>query len=46
MSARVVLGIAGASGATLGLSVARKLAELDIQVDLVTSKAAERTLMM
>lgn len=44
MSARVVLGIAGASGAGLGLSVARQLAELDVQVDLVTSKAAERTL--
>lgn len=44
MNARVVLGIAGASGAALGLSVARQLAELDIHVDLVTSKAAERTL--
>ncbi len=44
MSARVVLGIAGASGAALGLSVAQQLAGLDVQVDLVTSKAAERTL--
>lgn len=44
MSARVVLGIAGASGAALGLSVARQLADLGVQVDLVTSKAAERTL--
>jgi len=44
MNARVVLGIAGASGAALGLSVARQLAERDIQIDLVTSKAAERTL--
>lgn len=44
MNARVVLGIAGASGAALGLAVARQLAELNVQVDLVTSKAAERTL--
>ncbi|WP_457649268.1 UbiX family flavin prenyltransferase [Profundibacter sp.] len=44
MSARVVLGIAGASGAALGLSAARQLAELNIHVDLVLSKAAERTL--
>lgn len=44
MSMRVVLGIAGASGAALGLSVARQLAGLDVQTDLVTSKAAERTL--
>jgi 4-hydroxy-3-polyprenylbenzoate decarboxylase len=44
MSARVVLGIAGASGAALGLSVAQQLAELNVQVDLVISKAAERTL--
>ncbi len=44
MSARVVLGIAGASGAALGLSVARQLVEMDVEVDLVTSKAAERTL--
>jgi 4-hydroxy-3-polyprenylbenzoate decarboxylase len=45
MSARVVLGIAGASGAALGLSVARQLSGLDVRIDLVTSKAAERTLM-
>ena len=44
MSTRVVLGIAGASGAALGLSVARQLADLGVQVDLVTSKAAARTL--
>ncbi len=44
MSARVVLGISGASGAALGLSAARQLAEMNIQVDLVISKAAERTL--
>ncbi|MCP5073180.1 MAG: UbiX family flavin prenyltransferase [Rhodobacteraceae bacterium] len=41
---RVVLGIAGASGAALGLSVARQLMELGAAVDLVTSAAAERTL--
>jgi len=41
---RVVLGVAGASGAALGLSVARQLAEIGIEIDLVTSKAAQRTL--
>jgi 4-hydroxy-3-polyprenylbenzoate decarboxylase len=41
---RVVLGVAGASGAALGLSVARQLAELGAEIDLVTSAAAERTL--
>ena len=41
---RVVLGVAGASGAALGLSVARQLAELGAEIDLVTSTAAERTL--
>ena len=44
MSTRVILGIAGASGAALGLSVARQLARLNVEIDLVTSKAAERTL--
>ena len=44
VNARVVLGISGASGAALGLSVARQLAGLGAQVDLVTSMAAERTL--
>ena len=44
MSARVVLGIAGASGASLGLSVARQLAGLGAEVDLVVSSAGERTL--
>ncbi len=44
MSARIVLGVAGASGAALGLSVARQLAEMQVEVDLVTSPAAERTL--
>ena len=41
---RVVLGIAGASGAALGLSVARQLAALGAEIDLVASAAAERTL--
>ncbi|KUJ85726.1 phenolic acid decarboxylase [Ruegeria marisrubri] len=41
---RVVLGVAGASGAALGLSVARQLRDLQIEVDLVVSPAAERTL--
>ncbi len=44
MSASVVLGIAGASGALLGLSAARRLADMGVEVDLVASKAAERTL--
>lgn len=43
-ASRVVLGVAGASGAALGLSVARQLAELGIEIDLVYSAAAERTL--
>jgi len=41
---RVVLGVAGASGAALGLSVARQLAKLGAEIDLVTSTAAQRTL--
>jgi 4-hydroxy-3-polyprenylbenzoate decarboxylase len=41
---RVVLGVAGASGAALALSVARQLAEMGAEIDLVTSTAAERTL--
>ena len=44
MSARVVLGIAGASGAPLGMSVARQLAGQGAKVDLVVSPAGERTL--
>jgi len=44
MSARVVLGIAGASGAILGLSVAKQLADLGTQIDVVISNAAKRTL--
>jgi 4-hydroxy-3-polyprenylbenzoate decarboxylase len=41
---RVVLGVSGASGAALGLSVARQLSTLGVEIDLVTSVAAERTL--
>ena len=41
---RVVLGVAGASGAALGLSVARQLSALGAEIDLVTSKPAQRTL--
>ena len=41
---RVVLGVAGASGAALGLSVARHLSDLRAEIDLVASSAAERTL--
>lgn len=41
---RVVLGIAGASGAALGLATARHLSNLEAEVDLVISAAAERTL--
>jgi 4-hydroxy-3-polyprenylbenzoate decarboxylase len=41
---RVVLGVTGASGAALGLSVARQLKALGAETDLVISTAAERTL--
>lgn len=41
---RVVLGVAGASGAALALSVARQLHGLEIEIDLVASEAARRTL--
>lgn len=41
---RVVLGIAGASGAALGLATARHLAAIGAEIDLVISAAAERTL--
>ncbi|WP_368186781.1 UbiX family flavin prenyltransferase [Aestuariibius sp. HNIBRBA575] len=41
---RVILGVSGASGAALGLSVARQLAALDVEIDLVISAAAHRTL--
>ena len=41
---RVVLGISGASGAALGLAAARLLSRLGTEIDLVISKAGERTL--
>ncbi len=41
---RVVLGLSGASGAALGISVARQLRDLGAEVDLVISAAAERTI--
>jgi len=41
---RVVLGVSGASGAALALAVVRHLAQLEAEVDLVVSGAAERTL--
>lgn len=43
-SPRVILGVAGASGAALALSVARQLRQTDVTLDLVVSRAAERTL--
>lgn len=44
MSARVVLGVSGASGAVLALGVAEVLHHLGAEIDLVVSPAAERTL--
>ncbi len=41
---RIILGVAGASGAALGVSVARQLSALGAEIDLVVSDAAERTL--
>jgi len=41
---RVILGVAGASGAALALSVARQLSLIGANVDLVVSHAAKRTL--
>ena len=41
---RVILGVSGASGAALALSAARHLGALDVDIDLVVSPAAERTL--
>lgn len=41
---RVVVGIAGASGAALGLSVVQQLVDMHVNVDVVASRAAERTL--
>ena len=44
MTARVVLGVSGASGAALALDCARALRGLGATVDLVLSAMAERTL--
>lgn len=44
MSARVVLGVSGASGAALARDCARALAHIGAEVDLVVSPMAERTL--
>ncbi len=44
MTARVVVGISGASGAALGLRVLEVLAEIGVETDLVVSAAAERTI--
>ena len=44
MNARVVLGVSGASGAALALDCARVLAAKGVEVELVLSAMAERTL--
>lgn len=44
MSARVVLGVSGASGAALALDCARALLAVGAKVELVLSAMAERTL--
>lgn len=44
MNARVVLGVSGASGAAIGLAVARRLTTIGAAIDLVVSDAARRTL--
>ena len=41
---RVVLGVSGASGAALSLAVARHVRALGAEIDLVISRAGERTL--
>lgn len=41
---RVVLGVSGASGAALAAACARHLSALGAEIDLVISKAGERTL--
>lgn len=43
-SPRVVLGVSGASGAVLGLAVARLLLARNVETDLVVSPAAKLTL--
>lgn len=44
MTARVILGVSGASGAILALECARMLAQIGVEIDLVLSPMAERTL--
>lgn len=44
MRSRVILGVSGASGAVLALDCARALRGLRVEVDLVLSPMAERTL--
>lgn len=44
MTARVVLGVSGASGALLALECARTLSRIGAEVDLTLSPMAERTL--
>src|SRR3989338_5683338 len=44
MSARVILGVSGASGAILALECARLLARIGVEIDLTLSPMAERTL--
>ncbi|WP_299351236.1 UbiX family flavin prenyltransferase [uncultured Shimia sp.] len=44
MKKRVVLGVSGASGAALSLATARHLRALEVEVDLVVSASARRTL--
>lgn len=41
---RVILGVSGASGAMLSLAAAEKLNALGVEIDLVVSPAAQRTL--
>ncbi|SOC07788.1 UbiX family flavin prenyltransferase [Rhodobacter maris] len=43
MSARVILGVSGASGAVLALAVAEALTALKVEIDLVMSSAAKLT---
>jgi len=44
MTARVVVGISGASGAAIGVEIVRTLLNLGATIDLVISGAAERTI--
>lgn len=44
MSARVVVGISGASGAAIGIRIVELLVELCADIDLVVSSDAERTI--